>query len=184
MPDNVRVWDLFVRVFHWSLVSTVFIALVTEDDFLNLHIVAGYAVGILIIARILWGLIGPKYARFSNFIYSPKAVMSYLGDLKNNISARYLGHSPAGGAMIIVLMITLLLTTISGLSIYAKPGSVFYFFVVQNAFFADIIKDAHEVLAGTLWVLITLHVAGVIYTSLIHRENLVRAMITGLKRNN
>jgi len=182
MTENVRIWDIFVRVFHWALVSTVFIALVTEDDMLNLHIIAGYAVGILIIARIFWGLVGPEYARFTNFVYAPKTIITYLRGLKQRTASRYLGHSPAGGAMIIFLMVTLLLTTISGLSIYAKPGSAFDFLIVQNAFFSGAIKDAHEALAGTLWVLIALHVAGVIYTSFIHRENLVSAMITGLKR--
>jgi len=182
MTENIRIWDLFVRVFHWSLVSTVFIALVTEDDFLNLHIVAGYAVGILIIARIFWGLVGPKYARFSNFVYSPKTIIAYLGDLKNNISARYLGHSPAGGAMIIMLMALLALIVVSGMAFDTKEGSIFSFLIVQNAVAREIIGDIHEALAGTVWVLIGLHLAGVIYTSLIHRENLVRAMITGLKR--
>ena len=98
----VYVWDLFVRLFHWTLVVGFTVAYFTEDP-LIVHVWAGYVVGALIVARVVWGLIGPRYARFSDFVYGPVATLRYVRDLILLRSPRYLGHSPGGGAMVVLL---------------------------------------------------------------------------------
>lgn len=117
--DRVYVWDPFVRVFHWALVAAFAIAFVTEDEVLVLHVWAGYAVGGLVTLRVLWGFVGPKHARFGDFLYSPRVVIAYVGRLLTFGAKRYIGHSPGGGAMVIVLLISLAITVASGLVVYA-----------------------------------------------------------------
>ena len=179
MPENVRVWDIFVRIFHWSLVTSVFVTLFTEDDLLDLHILAGYGAGLLIVARIVWGLVGPPYARFSNFIYAPAEVISYLSGLRTRAAPRYLGHSPAGGAMVIVLMIVVVLLVTTGLASYGAEenlGPLAAYFADSDRLTRSILAEIHQGLANALWLLIALHIGGVIYIGFVHRENLVRAM--------
>lgn len=203
---QVLVWDRFVRLFHWSLVATFFIAYFTEDEVLTLHVWAGYAAGGLIALRIVWGFIGSKHARFSDFLYGPGTVLRYARDLLAFRSKRYIGHSPAGGAMIVLLLIGLAATVWTGHELYegeslaAGPGAVATAYATEddereedrederdderdrerggdNAW-----EDLHESLANLMLLLIVLHVGGVAVASLAHRENLVWSMITGLKR--
>ena len=100
-------WDAFVRLFHWSVAVGFFVAYFTEDGPLTLHVWAGYVVGVLVVLRIVWGFIGPEHARFSSFIFPPGTVLRYLWDLLLGRAKRYLGHSPGGGAMVLVLLIGL-----------------------------------------------------------------------------
>lgn len=118
----VRVWDPLIRIFHWSVVVAFFIAYFTESDLLTLHVWAGYAVGGLVVLRVIWGFIGPKHARFSDFIYAPSTILTYASRLIRFRSKRYLGHSPAGGAMIVALLIGLTLSVWTGLDRYAAEG--------------------------------------------------------------
>ncbi|MCE9650628.1 MAG: cytochrome b/b6 domain-containing protein [Parvibaculum sp.] len=115
---TVRVWDPFVRIFHWTLVAGFAVAYLTEGEPFWLHITAGFIVAGLVAARILWGFVGPEYARFSNFIYKPSDVLSYLKGSFTGTSKRYLGHSPAGGAMVIALLLSLAGTTGTGAYMY------------------------------------------------------------------
>ncbi|MEE9479215.1 MAG: cytochrome b/b6 domain-containing protein, partial [Kiloniellales bacterium] len=98
----VRVWDIFVRVSHWALAAGFFVAYFTEDNLLLLHVWAGYLVGVLVVLRLLWGVVGPKHARFTDFVCGPRRAAGYLLDLFRFRAPRYLGHSPAGGAMAVV----------------------------------------------------------------------------------
>ena len=170
-PATVKVWDPFVRVFHWSLATLFMVAYVSGDDIEQVHIAAGYAIAGLIAFRIIWGFIGPRYARFSNFVQSPRQVLSYLRDLAMFRAPRYLGHNPAGGAMIIALLVMLVGTSITG------------FMMTTDAFWgAKWVEEIHEAFANLTVALVVFHVLGVLLSSFGHRENLVKSMITGWKQ--
>lgn len=168
---TVRVWDPFVRIFHWSLVALFAVAFVTGDEFDWLHIRIGYAIAALLALRIVWGLVGTRHARFSDFVRSPRETAIYVRQAYQRNAPRYLGHNPAGGAMILALLIM-----IAGI---AATG----FAMTTDAFWgSEWVEDLHEGLVYTTIGLIILHVAGVVFSTMEHGENLVKAMITGRKR--
>lgn len=184
--NQVKVWDPMVRIFHWTLVVAFLTAFLTEDEFLNLHVYAGYTVMGLLLFRLLWGFVGTRHARFSDFVRPPSVALTYLKELISFQAKDYLGHNPAGGLMIIALMISLLVTSISGLAIYGVEGfgplaEWFYHYGVWNDKWME---EIHEFFANFTLLLIVLHLAGVFLGSLLHGENLVRAMFTGVKRPN
>lgn len=114
-----KVWDPLVRVGHWLLVTGFFVAYFTEDEALSVHVWAGYLVAALVLVRIAWGFVGSRHARFTDFLFSPRMSLVYLRDLIVGSARRYLGHSPAGAAMIFLLFISLTAITWSGLMVYA-----------------------------------------------------------------
>ena len=116
--SQVYVWDAFVRLFHWALVVGFTVAYLTEDDLLTVHVWAGYVVGGLILARTIWGFVGPIHARFSDFVYAPMTTLRYMRDLILLRAPRHLGHSPGGGAMVIALIVLLAATVVTGLIVY------------------------------------------------------------------
>jgi cytochrome b len=201
---TVRVWDVFIRLAHWIVVVAFFVAYLTEDDMLTLHVWAGYTVGVLVVLRLLWGLVGPRHARFTDFVYRPARVWRYLLELVGFRAKRYLGHSPAGGAMVVALLVALSATVWSGLEHYAVkegagPLAALAFAAVevrppvpQPASGSEggrhakraggVWKERHEMLANLTLALVLLHIAGVLLASIVHRENLVRSMVDGLKR--
>ena len=119
----VRVWDPLVRLFHLSLATAVLIAFLTEDDLLGLHLVAGYTVLVLIGVRLVWGLIGPRHARWSDFVRGPRATLAYLKDALKGRAARHLGHNPAGAAMVVALLLGLTTTALSGMAVLGASGA-------------------------------------------------------------
>jgi cytochrome b len=168
---TVRVWDPLVRVFHWSLAASFLGAYLIGEDGGQLHRALGYTVLGLIAFRLLWGVIGTRHARFASFIPSPRTLRNYVGDVATHREKRYLGHNPAGAAMIVALLLAVTATGVTG------------WMMTTDAFWgAEEIEDVHEVFANGTLLLVALHVGGVIFSSLRHRENLVRAMITGRKR--
>lgn len=167
----VRVWDPFVRIFHWSLVALFIVAFATGDEVEKVHIVVGYAIAGLVAARIAWGFIGPRHARFSDFVRPPAETLDYMRKAVRGRAPRSLGHNPAGGLMTIALLGMII--AISGTG----------FMMTTDAFWgAEWVEDLHEGLVYATLGLIVLHVTGVVVTSISHRENLVKAMITGRKR--
>jgi cytochrome b len=105
--DRVRVWDPLVRVFHWSLVGAFAVAWLTADELQPVHEIAGYVVAGFVAFRLVWGVVGSRYARFAQFLRGPSATLAYLGDAARGRERRYLGHNPAGAAMMVALLVTL-----------------------------------------------------------------------------
>jgi cytochrome b len=168
---TVPVWDPFVRIFHWSLVALFIVAFVTGDEIERVHIAVGYTIAGLVVARIVWGFIGPRHARFSDFVRPPAETLDYMRQAVRGRAPRCLGHNPAGAAMTLALLG--MIVAISGTG----------FMMTTDAFWgAEWVEHLHEGLVYATLGLIALHVAGVIATSIEHRENLVKAMITGRKR--
>lgn len=211
----VRVWDPVVRIGHWLLVGGFAVAFLVEDDLLWLHSWAGYLVAAVVAVRVVWGFIGPRHARFTDFVTGPGRALAYLRALATGRAERHIGHSPAGGAMTVALLLALALTAFSGMATLAieenqgplapwmgaqaSPGETQFFALVMPAKADDdngdrnrdgreggkketLWKDAHELFANLTLALIIAHVAGVVLASLVHRENLARAMVTGMKR--
>ena len=168
---EAKVWDLCVRIFHWGLVAAFLVAWATGDEFKRVHITAGYAVIGLVAFRILWGFVGTHHARFADFVRGPGSVARYLRATARLRAKRYLGHNPAGGAMIMALLVML--------SIIGATG----FMMTTDAFWGVAwVQASHETAVSLTLGLVVLHIVGVIVASCEHRENLVRAMITGRKR--
>jgi cytochrome b len=185
-PKMVRVWDPLVRLFHWSLAASFTIAFLTEDDLLVVHVWAGYTIFGLILFRLIWGFVGPRHARWSDFIKEPIEIAAYLKDAVRFRAVRHLGHNSAGGAMVVALLVSLTVTGLTGLAVYGAQelsGPLAPMLSGLSEGWAHLLEDVHEVLANLTLLLVLLHLAGVVFASLQHRENLVRAMITGLKRS-
>jgi cytochrome b len=182
--QEINVWDPFVRFFHWALVGAFGVAWLTEDEWMALHSYAGYLIAGLLLFRILWGLIGPRYARFSDFVKSPGTVMGYLQDLVKFRAKRYVGHNPAGGAMIVALLLSLIATALTGVLAYGAVGSgpVAGMFAFQAGYGSEWLEEIHEFFANFTLLLVVVHLGGVAFESLVHKENLIRSMFTGIKR--
>ncbi len=184
--QGIIVWDPFVRFFHWSLLTLVMISAFTgflgEEWWLDLHIQAGYGIGVLIVLRLIWGFVGPRYARFTSFIFSPRETLQFAKDLLRGRPGHYTGHNPAGALMVFALGLTLSAIIVSGLIVLGgqeKQGiladAIPYFIGRQSG-------EVHEVLAWLLLFLIVAHISGVLVESRLGGENLVLSMLTGRKR--
>lgn len=184
--ESIRVWDPWVRVGHWLLAGAFFTAYATaEDETIGLHAWAGYIVAGYIVWRLLWGVLGSPHARFSDFVTSPRTVAGYLGGLLTGRARRYEGHNPAGGWMIVILLFMLAVTTATGLVVYAGEfdSGPLVAWLGGAGEMAEAVEDVHEGFANVTMALVIIHVAGVIVESLLHRENLIGAMIHGRKRH-
>lgn len=182
---NVTVWDLPVRLFHWLLVLGFSCAYLTAIYHLGfLHTYTGYFLCILLLARMIWGFAGSKYARFSSFTYSIAETAAYLRSLTQRKPKRYLGHNPAGALMVFTLLSVLSLTLLTGLITLAVidfEGPLLFL----NAYFNDetsyTLRHLHGWLVNAALFLIPVHLIGVAQASIQHKENLLKAMFTGKK---
>ncbi|QGX98693.1 cytochrome B [Roseovarius faecimaris] len=167
---SYRIWDPFVRLFHWTLVlGFVGNALLIDDDS-KAHEWVGYFVLALVGARLVWGLIGPYHARFASFFPSARAITGQLSDFRARQPRAHLGHTPLGALMIFNLLATMLAIGATG------------YMMTTNAFWGiDWVEEVHEALVNWAWVSIVLHVAAVIWESRRTGINLPRAMMTGRK---
>lgn len=205
--QQVRVWDLAVRVFHWSLVFFFFLTYASGEGDETLHAYAGYVVIALIAFRIVWGFIGSKHARFTDFLRGPGATTGYLRSFLSGTPQHYLGHNPVGGWMAVLLMVSILGACWSGLELYAAEGkgplaSQSDFIINQahangdedddskakqrkkkktNEADEEYWEDIHETLANLALLLVIMHISGVLIASKVHHEKLIRAMISGYK---
>ncbi len=168
---TTRVWDPFVRLFHWSLVLSFGVAWFSSHPAETLHHWAGYAAAALILMRLLWGMIGTRYARFSQFVRKPATVARYLSDVVSGKEARYVGHNPAGGVMVMALIAAMATTALTG------------WMMTTDAYFGvEWVEAAHSLVAHGLLMLVLLHLCGVVLASVRHHENLIGAMASGRKR--
>jgi cytochrome b len=181
-PQSVKVWDPLVRIFHWSLVFFFLLAFITEDDWLNVHVQAGYAVAMLVGFRLFWGLVGTRYARFLTFVKSPSTVVSHLKGMLSFNAPHYLGHNPVAAVMIIALLLSISMTAFTGMVTIASEGSG----PLAGTFLASLngewMGEIHEFFANFTVFLVIIHVAGVVISSFMEGENLARAMVTGRKK--
>lgn len=183
-PQTIKVWDIFIRIFHWGLALSFLIAYITEDDFMFLHTNAGYSILGLISLRILWGFVGSQHARFKDFVYPFYVIKEFIKNTFIGKSKRYIGHNPAGGLMIFLILISLATTSVTGIILEGTEGSGPFGAQLSNSneMVEDILEEIHEFFANFSLLLIFLHIAGVLVESFIHKENLTKAMITGFKK--
>ncbi|GAA0785073.1 cytochrome b/b6 domain-containing protein [Marinobacterium sediminicola] len=167
---TVKVWDPFVRFFHWALVFCFTVAWLSADEWQDLHELAGYTAAILVSCRVIWGFVGPRYARFTQFVHHPAKVLEYLKTMWSGHELRYIGHNPAGGLMVVVLLCSLALLTFTG------------WLGTDILWGESWVEEVHESVANLLLILVLLHLSGVVLASLRHRESLIKAMLTGRKR--
>lgn len=205
----VQVWDPLVRCGHWALVAAFAAAYLSAEDDSGgpgqIHVWSGYAVGVIVAVRFLWGVVGTRHARFSDFACSPMAALRYLADISRGHARRYLGHSPAAAAMVAMLLVCLATTVGTGLIAYGESGKgplANAGGVIATRAHAEeredhavrgggneregsesFAGDLHGTLANVTLGLVMLHILGVGMTSIVHRENLVGAMFSGRKRS-
>ncbi len=169
--NKILVWDWPVRIGHWLLVGAFALAWLTgeSETFRLVHAFAGGTLVGVILFRLLWGVLGSRHARFASFVRGPGAVKDYLVGLLTRAEAHSAGHNAAGGWAIVALLVFGLLSGATGWLVYQDIGG-------------DWLGEIHEAMASGMLAVVFLHVAGVAVSSLAHRENLVRAMLTGLKQ--
>lgn len=168
---TIRVWDPFVRIFHWSVAGACAIDLTVLDDGKLAHRWIGYGVLALVAVRLVWGVVGTRHARFADFVPGPQALFAYLGAMLRGREPRFLGHNPAAAMMILAL---LALLTVIGATGWMQTLDAFWG--------VEWVETLHRDLANLMVALVAIHIAAALLESLRHRENLVLAMITGRKR--
>lgn len=170
---RVLVWDLPTRVFHGLLAASFIGAFATAESerLRDVHVVLGYTMMGLVAFRLVWGVIGTRYSRFGSFAFGPRSVLAYLKSLLTRSPQRYLGHNPAGSWAIYALLALTVLAGASGYATYNDIGGGW-------------MEEVHEAAANALLGVVILHVIGVLVSSVIHRENLARAMVSGFKSGN
>jgi len=168
--QRILVWDAPVRAFHWLMVLSFAGAYLTAESerWRLAHVTLGYTMAGLVAFRIVWGLFGTRHARFATFVRGPRAVSRYLGSLLQGRPEQHVGHNPAGALAIVALLSLAIAVTASGWGTY-------------NEVAGDWLEELHEVAANVMLAIVGVHVAAVLLSSWMHRENLVGAMISGRK---
>jgi len=170
MSQRILVWDVPTRVFHWLLVVSFAGAFLTAESerYRDIHVVLGYTLLGLIAFRLLWGFIGSRYAQFRSFLFMPGEIVAYVTSVFKAKPAHYVGHNPAGSVSVYLLLALGIAVGITGVVVFQDIGG-------------DMLEELHEMTAYAMLTIVALHVVGVLVSSVMHRENLVRSMITGLK---
>jgi cytochrome b len=170
MTNRILIWDLPTRVFHWlQVISIVGAYSISESErYRDVHIAFGYLLLGLIVFRLLWGFVGTRYARFNSFFFKPGEIIAYLLSLFKGRSKHYLGHNPAGSVSVWLLLSLGLLICVTGVMALQDDAG-------------DAVVTLHGVATKIMLAVVLLHILGVLVSSILHRENLLRAMIIGLK---
>lgn len=184
---RVRVWDPFIRLFHWLLVIAVAAAWYIGDNlsFTNIeyHFYLGYTIGGLVVLRLFWGLVGPKPVRLTSLVKGPGATLGYLGTLFRRKPSHTFGHNPIGGLSIVAMIVSLLVQVGTGL--FAESDSLFSSGPLSGYVSSGMVSQMnsiHEINSKILLGLIILHVSAVLFYLIWKRENLVTPMINGWKK--
>ena len=172
-----------IRLFHWALAASFGVSWLSGEEYYNLHLQAGYAVLGLICVRVLWGFTGSKHARFSDFTHSPASVIAYLRALPGSKRKRYIGHNPAGGAMVLLMLAGLFVVTLSGIALDAAENWSGPLAGMSLFHYTSLIESIHSMSTDLLLGAVLIHLLGVGVSSLMHRENLVKSMLSGKKRH-
>lgn len=178
---RIFVWDLPVRVMHWSFVLLVLGAWATRKlpgDWFVWHVRIGYAIFVLAATRIVWGVLGTRYARFADFVRGPSAVLHYL---RGTAARHYAGHNPAGGWMVLLLLLLLLAQAVTGLFAndqISETGPLFGYVTLERS---DFLTSVHKIGFKVLQAAVALHIAAVLFHLFVWRENLLRPMLDGAK---
>lgn len=169
-PTKILVWDAPVRIFHWLMVLSFAGAYLTaeSESWRLVHVTLGYTMAGLVAFRLVWGLTGTRYARFAAFVRGPKAVARYLHALLRGQPEHTTGHNPAGAIAIVAM-----------LGLTAAIGATGW--AAYNDISGEWVTELHELVANAMLLVVGIHVAGVVVASWLHKENLVRAMVTGRK---
>ncbi|MGA7177996.1 MAG: cytochrome b/b6 domain-containing protein [Thiobacillaceae bacterium] len=170
MKSRILVWDVPTRVFHWLLALSFAGAWITAESerHRDVHVMLGYTLLGLIAFRLVWGLVGTRYARFSDFVRSPSAAIRYLKSILSKQPEHHVGHNPAGAIAILLLLVLGIASGISGWMTFNELGG-------------EWLEESHGLLSNLMLAVVGMHIVGVVAGSLIHRENLARAMVTGRK---
>lgn len=182
MTKKHLVWDLPLRLFHWSFAFTVFACWFTaenKDDYIDLHIQLGYIALGLVIFRILWGFMGPKHARFSQFIPSPSQLVSYLK--KSNEKQQVAGHNPLGAFMVILMVLLIVIQTVTGLFISDDIFSSGPYYGTISSELEKAFKFLHLNTFNIMIAAIVIHICAIFFYWLVKKQNLILPMITGKK---
>lgn len=170
LSARILVWDVPTRLFHWALVVCFAGALITQDmERLRLvHITFGYTMLGLVGFRLVWGVIGSRYARFASFVPSPQKLAAYLRSLRQRQPMHTVGHNPLGALGILTLLTLVIGVSVSGI-------------LLNQSVAEELFEEVHEILSNLLLLVVGVHLVGVMISSAIHKENLVSAMINGYK---
>ena len=170
MKKRILIWDFPTRIFHWLQLIAFSSAYLTSDSerYRDIHVAMGYIMLGLLVFRLLWGVIGTPYARFNSFWFRPGEIANYLLSLVKRSTRHYVGHNPLGSVAVWLLLGNGLFICITGVMALQDDAS-------------DTIVSLHGIATNIMLVLIALHLAGVVLSSIMHRENLVLSMITGYK---
>jgi cytochrome b len=182
---TATVWDLPLRVFHWSMVCVVALAALTgyftPEWWLDIHVYAGYAIGTLLAFRLMWGFWGTYYSRFRNFPLKYSAVSGHVASLLKARSKSFTGHNPVGAWMIVILLTLLISLVMTGLVVLGGQENLGPLASVISFQVGDFTEDIHEILSGLLMAAICIHLLGVIVEVNVFRHPILKAMITGKK---
>lgn len=170
MSQRMLVWDVPTRMFHWLLVVAFAGAFLTAESerYRDIHVALGYTLLGLIVFRLVWGFIGTRYALFRSFWFSPREIKDYVASLLKAKHKHYVGHNPAGSVAVFALLVLGIVSCVTGVVVFEDIGG-------------DVPEEVHDLVSYAMLAVVILHVAGVLISSVMHRENLLRSMITGFK---
>lgn len=183
-PVSLRVWDIPVRLFHWTLVILLIVLYISgENSEMEIHLYAGLAVLTLVLFRVMWGFVGGEFARFRSFIAGPRAILNYLAHLPSRHPSHALGHNPVGGWSVLLMLFFLTVQGVTGLfaneDVFFTTGPLAGW-VEESC--SDTLTSLHKLNFNILLALIVLHIGAAMFYLVYKRENLIHPMLSGLKK--